>query len=116
MAEYNYLMNMSSALFFICYVPELYANYKNKNANMYNVPEKVLVLIGTFFAFLYAVFINNPTLMWNYGPLLGLDLIAFLMRLYYVLVNRYLHNGARITPEPDTREISVPEINIPVKT
>ena len=53
--KYDYLMNTSSALFFICYIPELYANYKNKNANMYNIPEKVLILIGSGFAFSYAL-------------------------------------------------------------
>ena len=31
---YDYLMNMATLTFFICYIPELYANYKNKNANI----------------------------------------------------------------------------------
>ena len=80
-------MNISSAIFFICYIPELYANYKNQNANMYNMPEKFLMLIGSGFAFSYAVTNENVSLMSNYGPIVALDLVALLMRLYYVVRN-----------------------------
>jgi hypothetical protein len=31
---------------------------------------------------------NDVALMTNYGPLLGLDIIAFAMRLYYVYKNK----------------------------
>ena len=85
---HDYLMNTASVLFFICYVPELYANWKNKNANMYNVPEKVVMLLATGFAFSYAMANNDISLISNYGPLLGLDIVALLMRLYYVIKNR----------------------------
>ncbi len=81
---YDFLMNTASGLFFICYIPELYANWKNKNANFYNMPEKFLILIGSGFAFSYSVMNNDVSLMSNYGPILALDIIAFLMRLYYV--------------------------------
>ena len=91
--NYDYLMNISSAIFFVCYIPELYANYKNKNANVYNMPEKVLMLIGSGFALSFAVMNEDIALMSNYGPIVGLDLIALLMRLYYVL-----HNTAENAP------------------
>jgi len=81
----DYLMNISSAIFFICYIPELYANYKNKNANVYNMPEKFLMLIGSGFALSFAVVNEDVALISNYGPLLALDIIALLMRLYYVV-------------------------------
>jgi uncharacterized protein with PQ loop repeat len=77
-------MNTASALFFICYIPELYANYKNKNANFYNMPEKVLLVFASTFALAYAIINDDSSLILNYAPLLGLDIIAFLMRLYYV--------------------------------
>lgn len=83
--KYDYLMNTSSAIFFVCYIPELYANYKNKNANVYNMPEKVLMLIGSGFAFSFAYMNEDIALMSNYGPIVALDLIAMLMRLYYVV-------------------------------
>jgi hypothetical protein len=85
--KYDYLMNISSALFFICYIPELYANYKNKNANIYNVPEKILIVFGTSFAFTYALMNDDITLMTNYGALLTLDVLALIMRGYYVYKN-----------------------------
>ena len=86
--DYGYLMNIATIMFFICYIPELYANYKNKNANIYNLPEKVLVLSGTAFAFAYAYCINDMVLVSNYAPLLTLDIIALLMRGYYIYKNR----------------------------
>jgi hypothetical protein len=97
---HDYLMNTASVLFFICYVPELYANWKNKNANIYNIPEKVLVLLATGFAFSYAMANNDISLISNYGPLLGLDIVALLMRLYYVIKNR----EPRIMPIAEPRE------------
>jgi len=86
--EYNYLMNISSAIFFVCYIPELYANYKNKNANIYNVPEKIFMVIGSGFAFSFSILNEDTSLIANYGPILALDIIALLMRVYYVCINR----------------------------
>jgi uncharacterized protein with PQ loop repeat len=85
---YDPLMNIASALFFICSIPELYANWKNKNANFYNMPEKAVLVLASGFAFAYAVVNNDIALLVNYGPLLGLDIIAFIMRLYYVYKNK----------------------------
>lgn len=81
---YDFLMNTASALYFICYIPELYANYKNQNVNMYNMPEKAVLVAATSFALAYSIVINDTSLISNYAPLLGLDIIAFLMRLHYV--------------------------------
>lgn len=86
--EYDYLMNTASFLFFVCYIPEFYANYKNKNANIYNLIEKVVMLGATGFALGYSLSIKNNSLIINYAPLFGLDAIALLMRFYYVYVNR----------------------------
>jgi hypothetical protein len=85
---HDYLMNTASALFFICYIPELYANWKNKNANFYNMPEKGVLLAASGFALSYAIVNEDIALITNYGPLLALDVIAFAMRLYYVYKNK----------------------------
>jgi uncharacterized protein with PQ loop repeat len=85
----EYLMNTASILFFICYIPEFYANYINKNANTYNVFEKVIIFIATSFSLSYSISINNNALIFNYGPLLVLDFIALFMRSYYAYKNRY---------------------------
>jgi len=86
----DYLMYCASALYFSCYLPELYATYRNKNANVYNIPEKVLIFIGTNLALSYAIINNNIPLMTNYGPLFVMDLLTFIMRLYYAYQNRYV--------------------------
>ena len=87
---YDYLMNIATIMFFICYIPELYANYKNKNSNIYNLPEKAITLSGTAFAFTYALSMNDSVLIMNYAPLLSLDIIALLMRGYYTYKNHYV--------------------------
>ena len=86
--SYDYLMNAASILFFICYIPEFYANYVNKNANVYNIFDKVVMLAGTTLAFSYSVKINNQALIINYTPLFILDTIALFMRGYYAYKNR----------------------------
>ena len=83
-------MLTASVCFFIGYLPELYANWKNKNANIYNLPERVLLLIGTFFAFSYSIVTNNQALIINYTPILCLDATVLLMRLYYWRMNNKL--------------------------
>lgn len=83
-----YLMNISTVVFFICYIPELYANYKNRNANIYNIPEKILMVMGSGFALSYALMNSDMTLISNYGPILTLDIVALIMRGYYVYINR----------------------------
>jgi len=84
----EYLMNIASALYLVCYVPELYANYKNRNANIYNLPEKIVIFIGSSFAFSYSLINMNNSLLLNYGPILALDGIALIMRGYYVYKGR----------------------------
>ena len=79
----NYLMNIASLLFFMCYIPEAYANIRNKNANVYNIPEKVIMLAGTGFALSYAISIRDTSLILNYAPLLSLDFIMLSIRIYY---------------------------------
>ncbi len=83
MGNHDYLLNIASVLYIVCYVPELWANYKNKNANVWNMPEKVVMLIATSFAFSYSVLSEDSALILNYGPILGLDILAFGMRGYY---------------------------------
>jgi uncharacterized protein with PQ loop repeat len=104
---YDFLMNTASALFFICYIPELYANWKNQNANFYNMPEKALLLLASSFALAYAITNSDIALMSNYGPILALDIIAFLMRLYYVFKNKNestsLHIPASPSPDPESQ-------------
>jgi uncharacterized protein with PQ loop repeat len=87
--RYQYLMNISTGFYLVCYIPELYANYKNKNANFWNVPEKIILFIGTSLSLAYGVLVEDTALVANYGPLFALDAIALGMRAYYACKNRH---------------------------
>lgn len=111
--NYDYLMLTASVCFFIGYLPELYANWKNKNANIYNLPEKVLLLTGTFFAFSYSIVTNNEALIINYTPILCLDIIALLMRLYYWRLNniKVVHSEQQISHQTNNDSLGKNEYN-----
>jgi len=99
-------MYTATGFYFICYIPELYANYKNKNANIYNIPEKVLMLFGSILALTYAVQINNVSIMLNYGLNIGIDIVALVMRLYYVIYNYHHRTELPTIPVTDKEEIN----------
>ena len=111
MPQADFLMYVASAMYLVCYIPELYANYKNKNANIYNLPEKVIILIGSGFAFAYAIVNADQALLINYGPILALDFIACIMRAWYVYNNfrrPILQKlNAEVAPSDDT---SLPDV------
>jgi hypothetical protein len=83
----EYLMNIASTMFLICYIPEFYANYRNKNANMYNVFEKIFITCGTGFGLGYSLTTDSQALIFNYSTLFTLDMIALFMRAYYAYMN-----------------------------
>jgi len=86
---YDYFMYSATILYMVCYVPELYANYINKNANMYNVLEKVIMLTACSLGLSYAPANQNTALIINYAPTIALDVLALMMRLYYVFDRRH---------------------------
>jgi hypothetical protein len=83
----EYLMNIASTMFLICYIPEFYANYRNKNANVYNVFEKIFMAGGTAFGLGYSLTTDSQALIFNYSTLFTLDMIALFMRAYYAYMN-----------------------------
>jgi uncharacterized protein with PQ loop repeat len=108
----EYLMNIASILYFLCYIPEFYANWKNKNANIYNVFEKIVMLIATGFAFSYSLSINNKALIINYSPILSLDAIGLIMRFHYAWKNRnrdvrILDNENDIIENPINKDLDI---------
>jgi hypothetical protein len=52
------------------------------------MPEKVLLLLASSFALTYAMLNEDLSLITNYASILALDIIALLMRLYYVFKNK----------------------------
>jgi uncharacterized protein with PQ loop repeat len=103
--SYDYLMYGATILYLVCYVPELYANYINKNANAYNVPEKVIMLSATSLALSYSIATKNNALMINYAPNVALDIIALLMRLYYAYMTKYHQQISDADSETDDAEV-----------
>jgi hypothetical protein len=97
----DYLMNIATGLYFACYNPEFYANYRNKNANIYNVFEKIVMVSATGFGLGYSISIQNSTLIYNYGPIFALDTIALFMRGYYAYRNIGLETRVEL-PQQDT--------------
>ena len=90
MSENNeYWMFTASIMFFACYLPEIYANIRNRNANIYNIPEKVLMTTGTVCALVYSIQTQNIPLITNYAPLLFLDFFTLSIRLYYAYLTHY---------------------------
>jgi len=98
-SEHGYLMNIASILYIGCYIPELYANYKNTNSNIYNVPEKVFIFIGSSFALAYSLVVRDMALIINYGPIFALDLIALLMRAHYAYKNYHMKQLIDLPPD-----------------
>ena len=87
----EYILNIATVLFIICYFPDFYAIIKNKNAKINNIPEKLIILLGSSCGLHYAVINNNSALLFNYTTILTLDIISLLLRLYYAYKN-YLIN------------------------
>jgi hypothetical protein len=85
---YDYLMNICTVCYMICYVPDLYANYRNKNANLWNLPEKALIFVGSGFALAFSILTHDPALIINFAPLFVLDGASLGMRSYYAYRNR----------------------------
>ena len=88
--KYDVYMNTASALFLLCYLPEIISTVRNKNANIYNLPEKVIMSIASGFALSYAVLTKDKALIINYTPILTLDIFTLLLRGYYAYKNRKL--------------------------
>ena len=107
-------MNICTVCYLICYVPDLYANYINKNANVWNIPEKVLIFVGTGFALAFAVVTEDKALILNFAPLFVLDGASMGMRTYYACLNRrrrYLEMSAEGGQGPQAANVSAQDSN-----
>ena len=106
--QHAYLMNIASVLYIVCYIPELYANYKNRNANAYNVPEKVVMITATTFALTYSIINQDRALMLNYGPIFALDTVALMLRVYYMKTDKPPVLGKDAAIEIDIGTLTIP--------
>ena len=97
--EDDILMYIATCLYFSCYVPMLYADMKNRNANINNLPERILSLIAGGFAIGYATRINSTPLKVNYIPHVILESIVLAIKIVYVYKNgcSTSTNGSEVT-------------------
>ena len=64
--NYDFLLYTATALYMSCYIPIIYADITNKNANIYNIPERFISLIGGGFGLTYSIKTDNMPLIINY--------------------------------------------------
>lgn len=83
----DYFMYTATVLYFMCYAPGVYADFKNKNANIYNLPEKIISLCATTFGLIYSIRINNIPLIINYGPHVIMETTTLLFKIQYIYQN-----------------------------
>jgi len=116
----EYILNVATILFIICYFPDFYAIIKNKNAKINNIPEKIIILLGSSCGLHYAVINNNNALLFNYSTILTLDIISLLLRVYYayknylisknLIINNYTNNDIINTDNPIHNIIEINEL------
>jgi uncharacterized protein with PQ loop repeat len=92
----DYLMYSATFLYLSCYLPELYSNYKNKNSNIYNIPEKIIMLTATSCGLSYALINKKIPLIVNYGPMLVLDILTLSLRIYYTYINNKINQNINL--------------------
>jgi uncharacterized protein with PQ loop repeat len=83
----DYLMYIATSLYFACYVPILYADFKNKNANLNNLPERVLSIVAGLFAIIYAIRVDSTPLKVNYIPHVIIESLVLGVKIVYVYRN-----------------------------
>ena len=108
----NYFMYCATGLYLISTVPDIYANYKNKNANLYNLLDKSLLLIACGLGLTYGIVTSNIPIIINYTPSLFLDSFALSLRIYYASQNKFkslpgIQNTSTVIEIKDCEEIVI---------
>ena len=83
----NYLMYSATAIYLSVYIPTFYAEFKNRNANIYNLPERIFLIIGSLFGLSYSILNNNTELIVNYTPHLMLEIIILCIKIRFAHQN-----------------------------
>jgi hypothetical protein len=92
----------------------VYADYKNKNANVYNLPEKLVSLCATAFGLVYSIRIDNTPLMVNYGPHLAMETITLLFKLQYIYQNWSNKDKIYISSKDNTHDDCETDVVTPI--
>lgn len=97
------LMYMATAFYLMCYVPTVYADFKNANCNVYNLPERILSVMGTALGLAFGLRINNTSIVVNYGCHIGLEVLTLAIKGYYASKNGWSATGAVMDPDAEPK-------------
>ena len=108
----DYFMYSATFIYLVSTIPDIYANYKNKNANLYNLMDKGLMLIACCLGLTFGIFTNNMPVIINYLPSVFLDIFSLTLRIYYASQNKFkslpgIQNTSTIIEIKDSEEIEI---------
>ena len=87
MAKYDFLLYMATALFLSCSIPTIFADIKNKNCNIYNLPECMLVIVACALGIAYGMSIQNMAVVISYSPSICIETVVLCVKTYYAYQN-----------------------------
>ena len=84
-----YVLYAATFLYVSAALPDIYATYKNKNSNIYNLFDKGVLLTACSLGMTYGILTNNTPIIINYAPSVFLDALSLSLRLYYASKNGF---------------------------
>ena len=75
----------------LCYIAMFYADIKNKNTTIYNLPDRFMVFTASMLTTIYSYRIKNYTFCVNYIILLILESCNICTKIYFIRKN-YIKN------------------------
>ena len=102
----NYLMYSATAIYLAVYIPTFYAEFKNRNANIYNLPERIFSIIACLFGLSYSIVNHNTELIVNYTPHLILELIILCVKIRFAHKNGWIYK-MKFDKEMNTDDIEM---------
>lgn len=81
------ILYISTAFNFLSYYPDFYSMIKNKNLNLYNIPEGFFVLMSGGFGIWYSIKTEDTVLLINFSVMTFLDIIYIAIIVYYSYYN-----------------------------
>jgi hypothetical protein len=87
--DVNVLMYASTIINFVSYFPEFIEMIKNKNKNLYSIPERGFILISGILGLFYSIEMNDNALFINFISIITLDTFLLLCCCYYSFYNGF---------------------------
>ena len=85
----EYVLYAATFLYVSATLPDIYATYKNKNANIYNLFDKCILLAAGSLGMTFGILTKNTPIIINYAPSVFLDILSLSLRIYYASKNGF---------------------------